>query len=425
MHILNSLLPLPALNLPDSRPQLPTWQLGQVLQAIVLKPTEGGKAALDIGGNRLQAHSDLPLRSGEVLTVRVERQGTQTLLRVLNQFQPEAATQANALRETIPKQEPLAPLFANLQMLAGKDNRAADKLPQSWLQMIRQIVQTLAPARQAATADGLSQAMQRSGMFLERRLAASGTQPGGDTQPLQQDLKAALLRLGAVIAQTPDTRPGAAQNTPGPAGSPRTGGEPPGPGTGTTRTDPPLPETARVPVRGALPQAQPRAQANLNIDLPLEQLARHLHRQVESGVARIQLNQLNSLPTDELPRHILTFELPIREQDHTDLWSLRLEQELPASGQQAAAPDWTVHLAFDLDGLGPVHARVRLHGEAVAANFWAEHDATATLIQDRLPLLDQGLRASGLLVQDLNCFHGPPPQPRGQASPRGIVNIKV
>ena len=88
---------------------------------------------------------------------------------------------------------------------------------------------------------------------------------------------------------------------------------------------------------------------------------------------------------------------------------LRIAREDGHPGQEGEAPRWSVQLALDLPGLGPLHARVSLQGERVGTLFWAEQEETRELVAEHLAELRERLEAQGLAVSALNCLPGQPP----------------
>jgi hypothetical protein len=142
-----------------------------------------------------------------------------------------------------------------------------------------------------------------------------------------------------------------------------------------------------------------------------------LQQQTEGSLARLQLNQLASLPDSTEPQPSWLLELPLRHQAQVDLFHLRIGHEASGSSEEAATGrPWVVNLAFDLPGLGPVQARVAVLGEQVSTTFWAEHAGTTQAFQTHLQTLSQNLQQAGLGVGDLVCHTGAAPQP--PAGPR-------
>jgi hypothetical protein len=163
------------------------------------------------------------------------------------------------------------------------------------------------------------------------------------------------------------------------------------------------------PLRGSVPVAQSAVQASVDLLNRLGNVRADLLLQGEAALTRLQLNQLAALPR-EGERGLLEwlFELPIRRGDDIDLWSLRLFRD-PRQRQQdneGHTPSWSVQLAFDLPGLGPVQARVQLSGEQVSTHFWTQREQTLPLLNSHLHELRQAMTAAGLDVGELKCRTG-------------------
>lgn len=166
------------------------------------------------------------------------------------------------------------------------------------------------------------------------------------------------------------------------------------------------------PLRGTLPVPQSAVQVSLEALNRLGNFRTDLLQQTEAALARIQLHQLAALPR-EAERGLLEwlFDLPIRRGDEIDLWALRLyrEDHEKKQQQQRQIPVWSVQLAFDLPGLGPVQAQVQLQGEQVSTRFWTQQPDSLPLFREHLHELRSLLHEAGLEVGELDCQPGPRP----------------
>ena len=365
------------------------WQTGQILQARLLPQAPGEPPLLRIDGKLLPLTlPPLPVPAGQALRLQVINPGQPAALRVLETTTPAIAQQA--LRDALPRQLPLASLLSSLQALAGSSDSPSGKLPSEVLQQVQQILDRLPRRDGVARAEGLQQALANSGLFFEARLAEAlrTNQPFAQTaQQLGGDLKGGLLGLLSLLLGLRM-----------PAGT----GDRPSQGTQRHPADvpPPLPNSQ--------PFAQPRvptgAVALPNLSLP--QQLRELLRQVDGGLARIQLSQLASLGEDDNRRGWL-LDLPLRHGDQFDLLQIRIDEERGGKGRKAASR-WSVSLAVELEGLGEIHIRVSLGGGVVSATFWATDARSAELFEQHLGELQQRLQAAGLRVGNLSARHGSP-----------------
>ncbi len=304
-----------------------------------------------------------------------------------------------ALRNALPRQLPLSTVLAGLLAASGGSRHPA--LPAEVLQQMQRLLERL-PQREAVTrADGLRQALADSGLFLEARLAEALRAGQPSTQLARQlagDLKGGLLGLLSLLL--------------GQAG----GGKPVPALVHGGETPPPLPHAQPV----AQPRVPPPGQPPEGLSLPRQ--LQQLLRQVDAGIARIQLSQLASIAEDDDGTRHWLLDLPLRDGERIDVLQLRIEQRRKRreSGERGL---WSVALALELPDLGPVHARVSLGGGTVSARFWAERDDTARLFDRHLGELQQRLRQAGLEVGQLAAHHGAPPAAEsGPALPRTLLD---
>lgn len=147
-----------------------------------------------IRGALIEARSDVPLKTGDVLSVRVERQGDQVLLRVAGPARESTASRASQPALVAGSQVPrsAAGPLADLKALLEKMPEGALKgLPA--LAVVRDFLKAM------GRTGGLPGLLRDSGIFLEAklRLIAQGRDPSG---LLDLDLKAALLRIRDSLA---------------------------------------------------------------------------------------------------------------------------------------------------------------------------------------------------------------------------------
>ncbi len=378
---------------------LKSWQVGQILSATVAGVAGNGAVTLRINNLLLNAQTSLPLQTGQTLKLEVARGGEQPLLKIALPASPQDV-QAQALRQALPRQLPLAPLLANLGAVAARLQNAPDPAGKELAQLARQVINGLASKGDVSQGAGLKQAVLNSGVFLEAKLAAALN--GGPPLP-PGDLKAGLLRLLAALERQSGGGATGERTATDTSATAREAGR-----AAPTTTPPP-------PLRGALPQTQ----ASVNVpraETALTTTTTDMLRQTEGALARLQLSQLASLPSEQQPQRLWSLELPVLHDQRTDLFQLRIEEEAAGAQQNSVTP-WSVMLAFDLPSLGPVHARILVNGPQVSATLWAERPSTAALFNDQLDELRSGLQRAGMLVGRVACTEGTPIKP--PASPGG------
>jgi hypothetical protein len=351
------------------------------------------RALLELAGQRVavQLSQALPSGIGQQLKLEVVTPGAIAALKILTPPTPETNNIAQALRATLPRQAPLPPLLANLALIARDSSNPLLPhgprlpLPQTVVDLTRTVVEQLPRPETLTTADGIKQAIAQSGLFLESKLAQNLQQPTAfpisTTIPI--DFKGGLLSLLVSLLSL-------IKSTPGTSATPA-----------NTQTTNPTP----------LPTHNPTAaQATLNPSMNLQQALTELLRNVESGVARLQLNQLVSSAPEEDGKRNWLLELPLRNGEHIDLIQLCIEKEKKQHGKKQAVL-WAVTLSLAPKGLGPVQARISFANNIINTSFWSESPQTTTFIQENLQILKQRYREVGLTVGTLNAHEGQAPTP--------------
>ncbi|MBU0517067.1 MAG: hypothetical protein KJ621_20110, partial [Proteobacteria bacterium] len=105
--------------LPRSGPRAETgpWRSGQVVRAQVIEVLAGGRVLLEIGGRRLEAETQVPLRNGQALEARVAELTDKVVLRLLGRASAKGATLEALGRDFLSRR---AELIGALQGLAGE-----------------------------------------------------------------------------------------------------------------------------------------------------------------------------------------------------------------------------------------------------------------------------------------------------------------
>jgi len=140
---------------------------------------------------------------------------------------------------------------------------------------------------------------------------------------------------------------------------------------------------------------------------PLKQLL----TAVESGLARLQTQQLASVPVDDATRQVWQFEIPLKNQTEISTLMMRIEQDDSPENKNTQGSTWTVALNIDMEELGHIHSKIRLTGEHVSTHFWADQQKTVSKISGQMERLSEALTRLGLKVEHMTASLGVPPDP--------------
>jgi Flagellar hook-length control protein FliK len=438
-------------------------QPGQVVQALVLELLQSGAFRLQLPQAVLDVRSAVRLTPGDTVTLAVKGSGPTLRLDILGPsgapgLPPGDAAAAQALRRPIgeaiivgrpnlaetpaaapaatpvatspdvtpsralaeavrvaaTRQGGLGPLFAD----AAQATQSAT-LPAPVRAALTQLLGLRVPLDQNLTGADMKQALARSGILLEPRLAAAiksaASAPGAGAPPAD-DLKATLLGLRQALktwageAVPANGSPVSAEDAEGVA---RSVGNAllakfvtPGPSNAGAGPPPPYrgaPLTPQPPVPATIPEtASPRA------------IAERLLGETDAALSRQTLLQAASLPDaasldaphDSGPRW--TFEVPFSTGQGTAVLPFEIARDGRAAPAQARDASWRARFSLDIEPMGPVHALVTLSGDRASVTLWAERHATAARLNDSAPLLGDALRAAELQPSELAFRVGTP-----------------
>ncbi|RUL76167.1 flagellar hook-length control protein FliK [Dyella choica] len=345
------------------------WRIGNVLSARPLGINEQGLLVLQVGGLAVAAEAP-GTRLPPQFQVRVLSVGAQPQLEILGAETHADTSVHQALRERLPQQNGYAPLLATVSALSQWS--MAKQLPPYLRSALALLEHSMSTPRELATAEGLHQAVQRSGLFLEAQLAQA---PASDATTAHDDMKGALLRLVAILKGQP--MPGESSDA---------------------EVEPPLLYRGVVP-QGRLPLPQDLAGTSDATDL----LPR-LNTDVQAALARLEVAQLQANPNHWI------VEIPVQDADGADVLQLSLKHE-PEANQ-----DWTMGFSLDLPTLGPIVGELHLRGMRLSVRLWAQHRATVDRLEDQFEDLRKRLEATGMFLDQLSCQFGLPQAGNGMSA---------
>lgn len=162
-----------------------------------------------------------------------------------------------------------------------------------------------------------------------------------------------------------------------------------------------------LPLQGTFPQPI-KVPANVaNLDLQqTRQLIEFLKEETTNSLARIQANQLSSLPREATQMPSFLLDLPVNiAADKTQVIPIKIEEEAN-NGSDQEASIWRLSLALDMENLGPVQLTVSLAANRISVNIWSEQAQTKTLFEQNNQQLHQALAEENLQVANITFQQG-------------------
>jgi hypothetical protein len=337
------------------------WRLGSVLSARPLGISEQGLMVLQVGALTVEAEAPgtkLPPQ----FQVRVLSLGAQPQLEILGAGSQLDGNVNQALRERLPQQNGYAPLLATMGALSQWS--IVRQLPPYLRSALALLEHSMSTPQEVSTGEGLRQAVNRSGIFLEAQLVQA---PASDATTAHDDMKGALLRLVAILKGQPLV------------------GE-----SSDAEVDPPL------LYRGVLPQGRFPLPPELANSSEATDFLPRLYTDVQAALARLEVAQLQAGVANWL------VEIPIQDADGADVLQLLLKQQ--HEGEQT----WTLGFSLDLPSLGPIVGELQLRGLRLSLRLWAQHRDTVDRLEEQFEDIRSRLDATGLFLDQLSCQFGLP-----------------
>lgn len=381
------------------------WSVNDILVAQVVGKTAENFTRLAIGGRLVVARTDALLEVGQKLTLKVASSGSTTVMTVVpNETRTAATTVGLALARVLPRQataEDTQRLLRSLDALTQDPQALTNRLGRSaavaLTQDIQNLLKSLPRADQVSAAPQLRTAVEQAALPTEARLLRAVQD---DASPdVSGDVRAHFARLAAALATLPPAARAELERFVYLAAH----------GHATSHGEA---QSAQVETAEPLPAATP-SPAHVG----------DLKSLVESVVARLEANQLQTLanaPTNQLA---LMIDLPVTRESHTDLLHLEVESD----GRQTdddSAPRTSVTLNLKLDGGHNFSARLQLSGDTLSVRLGSSDVEFNAKIAAHITALEDGLRGAGLEVNQI--FIAPlAVSARPRVGTRPLINERV
>ncbi|WP_446811274.1 flagellar hook-length control protein FliK [Methylomonas sp. 2BW1-5-20] len=148
-------------------------------------------------------------------------------------------------------------------------------------------------------------------------------------------------------------------------------------------------------------------------------------QKAEGNLARLTLDQLNSLPRDDSPKQVWILELPFFNKTSPETLQLIVEQDKQAAGE-SGQKNWVVSITITPPELATIHCKISCYDGSVNTRFWSESTDTVDKINARLDYLREQFEQKGLKPGFMDVQQGKPAQPNPQTlPPQNLLSEKV
>ena len=397
----------------------PQWTLGQVLNATVTSRKSADTLILQINNQAIQAktNSNKPIDVGAQLKLVVEQQGSPAVLRVLQHESPKLIqeTKQQLLRENIPKQASMEKLTNSLSQLTNNTHSIIKGLPRPIAQQIKKLIEQLPTQINIKNESGLKTAVKNSGIFLESKLLAevmNKQKPINLTQTtthkhspdIAKDLKTNLVQLSELITKYKQ------------------------------EIQKPVPQLIKPAQVISLFEGAKNLNTNTKlevrntialIDLDTKVDIETISKQLESSIARIEVNQSKAVVTHDNQLPAWSIEVPVKDKHNIDLLELDIQHDRNSKPDSEKEKVWSVNLKINFQNKGAVSARLSILDKEVSASLWSEEQTLNDLIDNNLSLLRRRIEKCGLSLGKIVCLAGNPSIKDEHLSANNLINISV
>ncbi|PPD33681.1 MAG: hypothetical protein CTY19_06985 [Methylomonas sp.] len=289
------------------------------------------------------------LKPGMPITLQVIKAGDTPSFALMPAISDPEQRIREALKQLLPMQSSPTALLTQLQHALPRlqtDASVAETLKQA----AQDILHNLPSKSLLSDPSQLKQAIHQSGLFLESKL--SGLLSGKTDSSLQGDFKLKLIKLIQLLNQEI---------------------------------------------------------GNQNQEKPsdvLELLQDSLQKS-HSSLAKLTLDQLHSLPKEDIPKQGWTLELPFFQGQAADSVKIEIEQD-KARQSEHADKSWAVSITITPPGLDTIHCKVSCYDGSVNTRFWSETPETVDKINAHLDYLKAQFEKNGLTAGFMEAHQGKP-----------------
>ncbi len=412
--LLSASLPLKATNT-----QISQWLLGQILSATVTERLSVNTLILQINNQQIEAKttSGKPINVGAQLKLVVEKQDNPVVLRVLQHDTSKLIHEIRQqlLRENMPKQAGMDKLTSILNQVSNNVWDAIKVLPAPIEQQLKKLIEHLPAKANLKNEAGLKAAIKDSGIFLESKLMTETARKQEPNKQLQaktqsnhqsivKDLKTNLLQLSELINKYK-------QATKSPINNFIKQGH-------VT----PLFETANNSTINTKTRTENTARV---IEMGSKVDIETISKQIESSIARIEVNQSKAIVTQDNQFPTWSIEMPIKDKQNIDLLKLDIQADRNSKSGNDEEQLWTVKLKINFENIGSVSARLSMIDKEVSAILWSENEILNGLIDNNLLLLSKKMEKCGLSPGKIVCLEENPVEQENQLPGNNLINITV
>ena len=416
----------------------PDLRQGQIISARILQKLDAGLFELLFNNHKLKAIIKGHVETGQKLKLAVESEHPRLILKPVSEQQRTLPVRINhsaaqlknlLLRNLLPEQPSMKPLLASLKQIHAQKSMSVSEPGRQLTQQIREFIQTFPKPAHLSTAKGLKHSLEQSGLFHEVFTTQASSkhqvaQPQTNLKAVLLDLKQKLIKLETTaekpVSQNTGNSTVAANRQRAIVDNNMSQNTVQQKPLSTSHATESVVNNKTAPGQKQQHVLNTSSQADNKLPINIKELL----PQIEQSINRIQLNQSQAVVIERQELPVWNFSLPIADGKQLDMLDLIIYEEQKQSADDAAS-NWHVELEFEFDPLGLIKASIRLQGDEISANFWAEHEQTRQLMKSHINILESKLSHHGLNLADISFPETQPESIKLIADGQNLVDVHL
>ena len=311
-----------------------------------------------------------PLKLGQQIQFEVVKTGSNPIFKLVG-TQPTThlvnQQVIDTIKQVLPIQTPPTELINQLIINLPKIKNS-ESISDNLKRLAKEILESLPKLKNTRNPQQLKKAITNSGLFLEAKLATPNNETKSD---FPTDFKNKLLKFQHALKQELEVK-----------------------------------------------NNQKTSSNELN-------LLKEMQQKTESSLARVILNQLNSLPKEEGVKQMWLLDLPFINKETAESVKIEVDRE-QHSNPDENEENWAVTLTITPPGLATIHCKISCLDKIINTRFWSDSQGVVDKISQHLDYLDQQLKAEGLETGHLSAHRGIDTiNSHQQITPQNLLDQKV
>ncbi|MDD1621651.1 MAG: flagellar hook-length control protein FliK, partial [Methylococcaceae bacterium] len=149
------------------------------------------------------------------------------------------------------------------------------------------------------------------------------------------------------------------------------------------------------------------AQAQQKSALDNTAMLKEALQKTHATLAKLTLDQFQSLPRDDSPKLVWVLELPFFHDHKADTVQIEIERD-KRGAEDSDQKNWAVSITITPPELATIHCRISCYDGSVNTRFWSDGADTVDKINTHLDYLKQQLEQKGLKTGFMEAHQGKP-----------------